>query len=85
MMVKDASGSHDGWFWSNPGQGQQVVDNHRYPFADPISGFDLACIRCHAATQSPAPEPAHPANEFTFAALRNIEGFPGHATHLQDR
>lgn len=77
VMVKDAAGSHDGWFWSNPAKGQRVVDNHRYPFADPISGFGLACIRCHAATQSPGAEPSHPANEFTFAALRNIEGFPG--------
>ena len=28
VMVKDASGSHDGWFWSNPVKGQCVVDNH---------------------------------------------------------
>jgi hypothetical protein len=77
VMVKDSSGSHDGWFWSNPAKGQRVVDNHRDPFADPISGFGLACIRCHAATQSPGAEPAAATNEFTFAALRNIEGFPG--------
>jgi hypothetical protein len=77
VMVKDSSGSHDGWFWSNPSKGQRVVDSHRYPFDYPVSGFGLACIRCHAATQSPGMEPARPENEFTFASLRNIAGFPG--------
>jgi hypothetical protein len=77
VMVKDSAGSHDGWFWSNPSKGQCVVDNHRYPFDHPISGFGLYCVRCHASTQSPGAETASPANEFTFASLRNVEGFPG--------
>ena len=77
VMVKDASGSHDGWFWSNPVKGQCVVDNHKPPFDHPVSGFGHYCIRCHAATQSPGAEPASAANEFTFASLRNIAGFPG--------
>ncbi len=77
VMVKDSAGSHDGWFWSNPAKGQCVADNHRYPFDYPISGFGLYCVRCHAATHSPGTEPADRGNEFTFASLRNIEGFPG--------
>jgi hypothetical protein len=77
VMVKDAAGSHDGWFWSNPAKGQCVVDNHQYPFDHPLSGFGLYCVRCHAATRSPGAEPAGAANEFTFASLRNIAGFPG--------
>lgn len=77
VMVKDSSGSHDGWFWSNPAKGQCAVDNHQYPFAHPLSGFGHYCIRCHAATQSPGTEPGSAANEFTFASLRNVAGFPG--------
>lgn len=77
VMVKDSSGSHDGWFWSNPSKGQCVSDQHRYPFSYPISGFGLYCVRCHASTQSPGLEPAADANEYTFASLRNIAGFPG--------
>lgn len=77
VMVKDSAGSHDGWFWSNPVKGQCVADNRRYPFDYPVSGFGLYCVRCHASTHSPGAEPAAPENEFTFAALRNVEGFPG--------
>src|SRR5262245_16666775 len=77
VMVKDSTGSHDGWFWSNPAKGQCVVDNHQYPFDHPVSGFGQYCVRCHAATQSPGTQPASDANEFTFISLRNIAGFPG--------
>jgi hypothetical protein len=72
VMVKDSAGSHDGWFWSNPAAGQKVVDNHQYPFDHPISGFGIYCVRCHASTKTPGVT-----NEFTFASLRNIAGFPG--------
>lgn len=72
VMVKDARGSHDGWFWSNPGKDQKVVFNHEHPFDHPISGFGIYCVRCHASTKT------HGAtNEYTFSSLRNIEGFPG--------
>ncbi len=83
VMVKDASGSHDGWFWSNPVKGQCAADNYHYPFDYPASGFGQYCLRCHAATQSPNMQPAAAANEFTFASLRNVAGFPG--TPLQFR
>jgi hypothetical protein len=77
IMIKDSAGSHDGWFWSNPADGQCVVDNHKFPFDHPISGFGHYCVRCHAATESPNIESPRVGNEFTFSALRNIEGFPG--------
>ncbi|MCG8450365.1 MAG: cytochrome P460 family protein [Pirellulales bacterium] len=72
VMVKDSSGSHDGWFWSNPAKNQKVVDNHQYPFDHPISGFGIYCVRCHASTKSTGET-----NEYTFASLRNVEGFSG--------
>jgi len=73
VMVKDAAGSQDGWFWSNPSKGQCVTDNHAYPFDYPLSGFGLYCVRCHAAAHSYGAEPADTGNEFTFASLRNLE------------
>lgn len=77
VMVKDSSGSRDGWFWSNPTRGQCVIDNRKHPFAHAISGFGLYCVRCHAAAQSPGALAGTDGNEFTFASLRNITGFPG--------
>lgn len=72
VMVKDSKGSHDGWFWSNPGKNQKVVNYYEYPFEEPYSGFGLYCVRCHGSTKSPGVT-----NEYTFASLRNIKGFPG--------
>jgi cytochrome c551/c552 len=72
IMVKDSKGSHDGWFWSNPGKNQQVVNYYEYPFEEPYSGFGLYCVRCHGSTKSPGVT-----NEYTFSSLRNIAGFPG--------
>ena len=72
IMVKDAEGSYDGWFWSNPGRYSQPAENHSFPFNHAASGFGHYCIRCHASTKSPGPK-----NEYTFSSLRNIEGFPG--------
>lgn len=77
VMVKDSAGSHDGWFWSNPIKGQCSINNHQYPYDHPVSGFGHYCVRCHAATESPGCEASHRSNEFTFASLRNIAGFPG--------
>ena len=84
VMIKDAHGSHDGWFWSNPypsGEGEdrgvKVVNNHEYPFYHPESGFGHYCVRCHAATKSPEAKSPSEENEFTFSSLRNIKGFPG--------
>lgn len=77
VMVKDSSGSRDGWFWSNPAKGQCRGQQEGYPFPYPDSGFGLYCVRCHASAQSRAGEPAAESNEFTFASLRNVAGFPG--------
>ena len=85
VMVKDSRGSHDGWYWSNPVKGQCVVDNKGgpdgdLPFEHPVGGFGHYCLRCHASTRSPGEDGERvdgPANEFTFAALRNIAGYPG--------
>jgi hypothetical protein len=72
IMVKDAKAAHDGWFWSNPAKAQKVVDNHQYPFDHPVSGYGIYCVRCHASAKTTGDT-----NEYTFAALRNIKGFPG--------
>lgn len=72
IMVKDSKGSHDGWFWSNPGKNQKVVDYYSYPFEEPYSGFGIYCVRCHGSTKS-----SGVTNEYTFSSLRNIQGFPG--------
>ncbi|HEX6961560.1 MAG TPA: cytochrome P460 family protein, partial [Lacipirellula sp.] len=72
VMVKDSAGSHDGWFWSNPERGKPPANNHEYPFDPPVSGFGLYCVRCHASTETDGET-----NEYTFASLRNVEGFPG--------
>ncbi len=72
VMIKDARGSKDGWFWSNPARGQEPLNNKQYPFDYPTSAFGMYCVRCHASTKSPGK-----VNEYTFASLRNIEGFPG--------
>lgn len=66
VMVKDAAGAKDGWYWSDVGT-TSGPDVHGFPFAYPASGFGQYCLRCHAAAE----------REHTFSALRNIEGFPG--------
>lgn len=77
VMVKDSAGSYDGWFWSNPAANPKVNDNSQFPFDHPVSGFGLYCVRCHASTKSPIANNATLKDEFTFASLRNIKGFPG--------
>jgi len=77
VMVKDSKGSHDGWYWGNPLKTCLPENNHEYPFTHPVSGFGHYCVRCHASTKSPDAKSPSEGNEFTFAALRNIKGFPG--------
>ena len=72
VMIKDSRGSRDGWFWSNPGSKQKPTENKGYPFDYPTSAFGMYCVRCHASTKSDGP-----VNEYTFASLRNIEGYRG--------
>jgi hypothetical protein len=72
VMVKDSAGSHDGWFWSNPAKAQKVIKSYEYPFPEAASGFGIYCLRCHASTKTDGET-----NEYTFASLRNVAGFPG--------
>ncbi len=66
IMIKDAKGSADGWWWAELWIGMSF-DNHQWPFQYPNAGFGIYCVRCHASAEK----------ESTFSALNNIEGFPG--------
>jgi hypothetical protein len=66
IMIKDAKGSKDGWYWGEF-WATQCVDNNKPPFAVPYAGFGLYCTRCHASAEK----------ELTFSYLKNIKEFPG--------
>lgn len=66
IMIKDAKGSKDGWYWGEF-FAAQCVDNNNPPFAVPYAGFGLYCTRCHASAEK----------ELTFSYTKNIKGFPG--------
>lgn len=66
IMIKDAKGSKDGWYWAEIWK-DQTIDNHNPPYSVPNSGFGLYCVRCHTSAEK----------EFTFVSLTNIKGFPG--------
>jgi hypothetical protein len=71
VMIKDAKGSKDGWFWgglwtSNPPM-PKPSDSFEPPFAVLSEGFGLPCLHCHASAE----------RELTFVSLNNIKGFPG--------
>lgn len=65
IMIKDAKGSSDGWYWAEIWAGQ-CADNNRPPFAVPNAGFGLYCLRCHATAEK----------EMTFSSLKNVKGYP---------
>ncbi len=68
VMVKDAALSHGGWFFASVGQDAKIDDFTAYPYTPPTgSAGDGTCMRCHASS----------AKELIFAALDNIEGYPG--------
>src|SRR6185295_2650932 len=66
IMIKDAKGAKDGWYWDES-WAAQCVDNNKPPFAVPYGGFGLYCTRCHASAEK----------ELTFAYKNNIKGFGG--------
>jgi hypothetical protein len=66
VMIKDAKGAADGWYWAEVWD-KQCADNNDPPFAVRNAGFGLYCVRCHAAAEK----------ELTFSALSNVEGQPG--------
>lgn len=74
VMIKDAKGSADGWYWAEIWD-KQCADNNDPPFAMRNAGFGLYCVRCHAAAEK----------DLTFSALSNIENQPGEPlTYLDD-
>ncbi len=66
VMIKDANGSKDGWYWGEFFSGMSFEPNI-YPFNYQNAGFGEYCIRCHASAEK----------EFTFSTLNNVKGFPG--------
>jgi len=65
IMIKDAKGAVDGWFWAELWKDMPLdtPGNLQYPNA----GFGIYCTRCHASAEK----------EHTFSALNNLAGFPG--------
>src|SRR5262245_11552482 len=66
IMLKDANGAKDGWFWGEFFDGM-AFDDDQPPFQYPWAGFGLYCVRCHGTAET----------EQTFSSLNNIAGFPG--------
>jgi mono/diheme cytochrome c family protein len=66
IMIKDAKGSADGWWWAELWVGMPF-DDQQWPYQYPNAGFGIYCTRCHASAEK----------ELTFSALNNIEGFHG--------
>ncbi|HEV2762977.1 MAG TPA: cytochrome P460 family protein, partial [Pyrinomonadaceae bacterium] len=66
VMIKDAKGSADGWYWAEIWR-KQCADNNEPPFAVRNAGFGLYCVRCHSTAEK----------ELTFSSLTNIKGQPG--------
>ena len=66
VMIKDAKGSADGWYWAEIWD-SQCADNNGPPFAVRNAGFGLYCVRCHSSAEK----------EHTFSALANIKDNPG--------
>ncbi len=70
VMVRDAGGSYDGWFWGWFGWGENDWrPDWPAPAANdyPYMGYGLYCTNCHASAR----------DNSTFASLRNIKGEPG--------
>jgi len=67
VMVRDKSGSVDGWYWAYHGTGDPIDKNREYPYLYPDSGFGSYCVRCHGSAE----------RSLTFVSLANIEGYPG--------
>lgn len=73
VMIKDAKGSADGWYWAEIWD-KQCADNNDPPFAVRNAGFGLYCTRCHASAEK----------ELTFSALANIKGEHGEPLNYYD-
>jgi mono/diheme cytochrome c family protein len=73
IMLKDANGAKDGWFWGEFFDGM-AFDDDQPPFQYPWAGFGLYCLRCHGTAET----------EQTFSSLNNIAGFPGQPIQFFD-
>ena len=73
IMIKDAKGLADGWYWAEIWD-KQCADNNDPPFAVRNAGFGLYCVRCHASAE----------RELTFSSLTNIKGQPGEPLNYFD-
>lgn len=73
VMIRDAKGSADGWYWAEIWD-KQCADNNDPPFAVRNAGFGLYCVRCHASAE----------RELTFSSLSNIKGQPGEPLNYFD-
>ena len=62
IMVKDASQSWDGWFWTD---GSPLTQNSAFN-SYPNAGYGLYCINCHASA----------AKDSTYSTIRNVTGIP---------
>lgn len=69
VMIRDSRGSKDGWYWAEVFTGMKFDAEVSYapPFNYPNGGFGHYCLNCHSSAE----------NEYTFAALNNVAGFPG--------
>jgi Cytochrome P460 len=69
IMIRDARGSKDGWYWAEvfTGMSPDATTAYKAPFAYPNGGFGQYCLNCHASAKDSS----------TFSALNNIRGFPG--------
>ena len=70
VMVRDAGGSYDGWYWGWFGWGEKDWrPDWPAPAANdyPYMGYGLYCMNCHGSARDNA----------TFASLRNIKGERG--------
>ena len=70
VMVRDAKGSHDGWFWGWygwPGSTWSVDWPAKPSSPYPNMGFGQYCTNCHASAK----------DSQTFSTLKNIKGEPG--------
>lgn len=70
LMVKDAKGSKDGWYWGSwDPQATEISQLDWPPPANlpyPWMGFGYYCVNCHASAK----------DEFTFSDLNNVLGDP---------
>ncbi len=68
VMVRDAAGARDGWFWAAVGWAGWTPDWPPPASNSPaLAGFGRYCISCHGSAR----------DNQTFASLDNIKGEPG--------